>query len=109
VEARFYYQGKLVTKDPGSTLVTCTDVVMPQEHARRRMDKNEKRWNYLPEALQLFAALLVPLAALTLTTTTDSATGRWWDLIGVGFGSETIRSILTGRQSPAPSQPPPSS
>ena len=49
----------------------------------------------VPEALQLGAALLVPLAALAVTQAGEGSSGNWWDLVGVGFGSEMIRNILT--------------
>jgi hypothetical protein len=71
-----------------------------------RFYRNEKFQRVLPEALQLGAALLVPLAALAVTQTGQANGGPWWDLIGIGFGSETIRDILTGspEQSGAPAQ-----
>jgi hypothetical protein len=51
---------------------------------------------------QLSAALLVPLATLA-TTTIGGGAGNWWELIAIGFGSDTIKSILVGRQeSPTP-------
>jgi hypothetical protein len=52
---------------------------------------------YFPEALQLGAALLVPLATLAVTQADQGISGRGWELLGVGFGSETIRGILTGK------------
>ncbi len=73
-----------------------------------RFYRNEKFQRIMPEALQLGAALLVPLAALAVSQA-GQAGGQWWDLIGIGFGSETIRNILTGtpEQSGAASQPSP--
>lgn len=60
-----------------------------------------------PEALQLAAALLVPLATLAVTQSDQGTSGQWWELIGVGFGSETIRGILTGKENQASTPPPP--
>jgi hypothetical protein len=72
---------------------------------RHRKDKWERWvWRPAPQALQLFAALLVPLAALAVTTAGEGASGRWWDLVGLGFGSETIRNILSGQNTSATSQ-----
>jgi len=68
------------------------------------MDRFER---IFPEALQLGAALLVPLATLAVTQSDQGASGQWWELIGVGFGSETIRAILTGKgeQTSTPTPP----
>jgi hypothetical protein len=48
----------------------------------------------------MLAALLVPLTTLAITTADGAISGRWWDLVGIGFGSEAIRNILTGEQRP---------
>lgn len=69
----------------------------------RSYDKKESREKWLRlgfQTLQMLAALLVPLATLAITTAGDGTSGRWWDLVGIGFGSEAIRNILTGDQSP---------
>lgn len=50
------------------------------------------------EAALLIAALLVPLATLALTTAGGGTSGRWWDLVAIGFGWDTIKNILVGRQ-----------
>jgi hypothetical protein len=50
------------------------------------------------ELFQLSAALLVPLATLASTTISGSGSGHWWELIAIGFGADTIKSILVGRQ-----------
>ena len=57
------------------------------------------------EALQL-GALLVPLATLAVTQAGQGSGGSWWELLRVGFDSETIRDILTCKpeQSSAPAQ-----
>lgn len=62
--------------------------------------KNSSGWEgaerVVPEALQIFAALLVPLAALAFTQSEQGTTGQWWQLVALGFNSEVIRGILTG-------------
>jgi hypothetical protein len=50
------------------------------------------------ELFQLSAALLVPLATLASTTISGGSSGHWWELIAIGFGADTIKSILVGRQ-----------
>jgi len=105
IETYFFYKGKPVTMKSGAEPVKCTKVVSVQERSHHRKDKRERwLWRPLPQALQLLAALLVPLAALAFTTTGEGTSGRWWDLVGLGFGSETIRNILSGPQSQASSQ-----
>jgi hypothetical protein len=101
VETYFFWNGQPVLAKSDSKPVKCTRTVAPQERIQHRKDKWELRRRALPEALQLVAALLVPLAALAITTTGEAASGRWWDLVGLGFGSETIRNILTGQQQSA--------
>jgi hypothetical protein len=101
IEVRFYYKGTPVADAAGEPVVL-RKVVRPGERAHHKKDRLERwLWRPLPQALQLFAALLVPLAALAVTTAGEASSGQWWDLVGIGFGSETIRNILTGPQSPA--------
>jgi hypothetical protein len=57
------------------------------------------------EFIQLVAALLVPLVALAASTLRGGSTGQWWELVALGFGSDTIKNILVGRDEPA--SPPP--
>lgn len=59
-------------------------------------DWGGKAERFFPEALQIGAALLVPLAALAVTQSEQGTTGQWWQLIALGFNSEVIRGILTG-------------
>jgi hypothetical protein len=109
IQAVFYHRGAKIHRsaDPskcdreGTLPVICTRVVRALVRRHHRIDKHERYWRFLPQALQLLAALIVPLAALALSTTTGAASGQWWELVGLGFGSETIRSILTGQ----PAQP----
>ena len=95
VNARFYRNGQPVPKTAGGT-----DRLEYKREIRLQVYKQD--WGnrverVFPEAIQLFAALLVPLATLAVTQSTEGTTGRWWELIGVGFGSEMIRSILMGK------------
>ena len=53
------------------------------------------------ETVQLLATLLVPLVALASTTLNGGSTGHWWALVAIGFGSDTIKNILVGRDEPA--------
>jgi len=59
-------------------------------------DWGGKAERIFPEALQIGAALLVPLAALAVTQSEQGTTGQWWQLVALGFNSEVIRGILTG-------------
>jgi hypothetical protein len=112
VRVQFYVNGELVTKltqdgQPDGTLLY-PQTIRPQVRAL-----DTKDWlaahvgRIFPEALQLAASLLVPLATLAVTQSDQGASGRWWELVGVGFGSEAIRAILTGKQSQSgpPAQP----
>jgi hypothetical protein len=97
VNARFYRNGQPVPKTAGGPT---TDRLEYKKEIRLQVYKQD--WGnrverVFPEAIQLFAALLVPLATLAVTQSTEGTTGRWWELIGVGFGSEMIRSILMGK------------
>jgi hypothetical protein len=68
------------------------------EPIRRSRRSNEKRGRALIESFELIAALLVPLAALSSTAITGSSAAHWWELVAVGFGADTIKSILVGRK-----------
>ncbi len=58
----------------------------------------EKLGRFWLEMFQLIAALLVPLAALGYTTVGSGNDSSMWSLIAIGFGSDTIRNILVGRE-----------
>src|SRR5450755_1061501 len=117
ITVRFYRDGKLLTvtnpvqgQPPPGVLEYKKSVSPGAPDATSdppwRFYRNEKLQRIMPEALQLAAALLVPLAALTVDQAGQANGGHWWDLIGIGFGSETIRNILTGppEQNNAPPQ-----
>lgn len=58
------------------------------------------------EAVQLGATVLVPLATLAITTAGGASVGHWWELIGIGFGADTLKNIIAG-SSTAPTPGPP--
>jgi hypothetical protein len=93
INVRFYVDGKAVmTAGQAATVLQYTRTIEP------RAIPTPLAWDrYFPEALQLGAALLVPLATLAVTQADQGISGRGWELLGVGFGSETIRGILTGK------------
>jgi hypothetical protein len=100
IETRFFWRGQPIVNGNGQPVIL-TRVVTPREPSQHRQDTWERLlWRPAPQALQLFAALLVPLAALAVTTSGEAASSQWWDLVGLGFGSETIRNILTGQPTP---------
>lgn len=122
VTVRFYVDGALVTgkgvAGQQAATIQYKRTIRPRARAGDLTDRSRwwRWWGWsaerleliFPEALQLGAALLVPLAALAVTQANQGSSGRWWELLGVGFGSETIRAILTAKpeQSGAPTQPP---
>lgn len=97
ITVRFYLNGKVLPEE--GEPIHYTHTVQPQAQASTRNDKWERVWQVFPEALQILAALLVPIAALAVSQANEGTTGRWWELVGIGFGSETIRNILTGAPS----------
>jgi hypothetical protein len=78
----------LVPNESWSTLLV-------EPRPSRRGKENWQR--FLLELTQLAAALLVPLATLTSTTISGGSSGRWWELVAIGFGSDTIKNILVGK------------
>ena len=65
------------------------------ERSRRAREGWQRFWI---EMLQVGAALLVPLATLASQTVGDANAANWWQLVVIGFASDTIKSILVGRQ-----------
>lgn len=59
------------------------------------------------ELVQLVATLLVPLATLASTTAEGATVGHWWQLVGIGFGADTIKNLITGPQGAQPPAPGP--
>lgn len=110
VSVTFYYQGKLVPlSDCGAQKPYFRHIDLAgQRGAKRAMSDRRERWRRgLFEAVELVAVLLVPLAALTVSTTNEGNSGRWWELVGLGFGSETIRNVLSGKQDQSQGKPNP--
>jgi hypothetical protein len=100
IQKCLFWRGQPIVDERGEP-VTLTRVVAPRVQSHHRNDQWERLlWRPAPQALQLLAALLVPLAALAVSTSGEGASSRWWDLVGLGFGSETIRNILTGQPAP---------
>jgi hypothetical protein len=100
VETTFFWKGRPIT-DAGGKPIKLTKTIRVRQRTQYRNDLWDRHvWRPLPQALQLVAGLLVPLAALTATTTGDGGSAQWWELVSLGFGSETIRSILTGPVTP---------
>lgn len=60
----------------------------------------EKWQRFSLEITQLVAALLVPLATLASTTVTGGSGTHLWELFAIGFGSDTIKNILVGKNEP---------
>ena len=57
-----------------------------------------ENWSRLRiEAVQLGAALLVPMATLASSTINGATTSQPWELIAIGFGADTIKNILVGK------------
>jgi hypothetical protein len=48
------------------------------------------------EAVQLGATVLVPLATLVIATASGASVGHWWELVGIGFGADTLKNIIAG-------------
>jgi hypothetical protein len=120
IAVRFYSQGKLLSKRPVTGIdgtstegipVVIQEKITPMSQESRNLrwydPKSEQFQRFAPEALQLGAALLVPLATLAVTPSGEVNSGNYRDLIGLGFGSEVIRGILTPppEQRAAPAQP----
>jgi len=97
VKTRFYLGGQPVRKTADGPMTEIFEYKKEIRLQDTKQDWGSRAERVFPEAIQLFAALLVPLATLAVTQSAEGTTGRWWELIGVGFGSEMMRSILTGK------------
>jgi hypothetical protein len=72
---------------------------------RRGREKWQRFW---VEVTQLAAALLVPLATLAWTSISGGSGGtHWWGLLAIGFGSDTIKNILVGKNESQSTSPGP--
>jgi len=63
----------------------------------------EKSARTILEIVQLAAALLIPLAALASSTVNGGSEGKWWTLVALGFGTDTIKNIISGKDETATS------
>jgi hypothetical protein len=61
----------------------------------------EKYGRTILEIAQLAAALLIPLAALASSTVNGGGEGRWWAVAALGFGTDTIKNIILGKDDTA--------
>lgn len=66
--------------------------------SRRPKEKWARFWL---ETVQVGATLLVPLATLASTTLNGGGGANWWELIAIGFASDTIKNVLVGTSSNA--------
>jgi hypothetical protein len=98
---RFFRNGRELNIPPDVLSGHYQKIVEPTESTSNRRESHEKWLRFGFQTVQMLAVLLVPLATLAITTTGDASSGQWWDLVGIGFGSEAIRNILTGDQSGA--------
>ena len=98
LEVLFYFKGKLVmdAKNPAtSPSSTPTSSISPPAETKGTFYWEQSK-RIVFESLELFAALLVPLCALAVSTADKGSSSQWWQLLGLGFGSDTIRNVLSG-------------
>ena len=74
------------------------ELAEPVIASRRPKEKWARAWL---ETVQVAATLLVPLATLASTTLDGSGGANWWELIAIGFASDTIKNALVGASAPA--------
>jgi hypothetical protein len=80
-------------------------VLKAHPKVRGRGKENWQRFGM--ELTQLSAALLVPLATLASTTINGGTSGHWWELVAIGFASDTIKNILVGKEDTQTTTPAP--
>lgn len=78
-------------------------VAEPVISSRRPKEKWARAWL---ETVQVGATLLVPLATLATTTLGGSGGANWWELIAIGFASDTIKNALVGTSAGTPAGAP---
>jgi len=96
-----FYDSHAAKIDLGSDGTWATLSVKPQPSWRGK-ENWQRSWL---ELTQLAAALLIPLATLASTTVGGGASGHWWDLVAIGFGSDTVKNILVGKDESPSSAP----
>lgn len=91
--------------------IGCPEAPTATQHWSRRVEsiqasrRSKEAWAHgWLELFQLTAALLIPLATLASTTLGGGGAGHWWEIIAIGFASDTIKSILVGRPDPPPAK-----
>jgi hypothetical protein len=88
----------------GSPIVLGEAAGWAQRHVDLPPVKRTGQWApFGLELVQLAATLLVPVATLASTTSNGATVGHWWQLIGIGFGADTIKNLIAG---PANAPPP---
>jgi hypothetical protein len=65
---------------------------------------NENWQRFLLEVTQVGAALLVPLATLASNTVSGGTASHWWEIVALGFASDTIKNIIVGKDSTSPTK-----
>jgi hypothetical protein len=104
LEVLFYFDGKpvLATGSNDPLLMKFVIDLEAESAARKRTARKDIMTRTLSETLELFAVLLVPLCALAVSTADQGSSGHWWQLLGLGFGSDTIRNVLSGSTGATP-------
>ena len=106
LQVQFYYQGKPVPKTPQSADPLIYPFVIPLKTESRRTAYWEQTKRVAFESIELIAALLVPLCALAISTADKGSSSQWWQLLGLGFGSDTIRNVLSASSNSKPAKTP---
>jgi hypothetical protein len=85
----------------GQPIVLEKDQAWAELTVRPRPDTrgNENWQRFLLEVTQVGAALLVPLATLASNTVSGGNASHWWEIAALGFGSDTIKNIIVGKDS----------
>jgi hypothetical protein len=81
----------------GSSIAVAADSGWAQRTVHLRPRGRRGQWAAFGlEAVQLGATVLVPLATLAMTTAGGATVGYWWELLGIGFGADTLKNIIAG-------------
>jgi hypothetical protein len=90
----------------GQPIVLEKDKAWAELTVRPRPDTrgNENWQRFFLEVTQVGAALLVPLATLASNTVSGGNASHWWEIAALGFGSDTIKNIIVGKDSTPPAK-----
>lgn len=90
----------------GQAIVLGKDKAWAELTVRPRPDTrgNENWQRFLLEVTQVGAALLVPLATLASNTVSGGTASHWWEIVALGFASDTIKNIIVGKESTPPAK-----